>query len=316
MKRMTLPILAAMTTLSMAAFALPAMADTADAHTQTRYLTQTVGDVDVFYREAGAPDAPVLLLLHGFPSSSHQYRELIPQLANQYRVIAPDYPGFGSTVAPPRGQYDYTFDNLADTIDGFTDALALDRYAMYVFDYGAPVGFRLAVNNPEKVTAIISQNGNVYEEGLSDAWGTVKAYWNEDTPENRDALRGFLKVETTQWQYTAGAPKDRLHLISPDSIAHDQSNLDRDADIQLDLFKSYATNVAAYPEWQAYLREHQPPLLALWAKNDPFFPPAGAEAFKRDVPNATVEFVDAGHFPLETHLPEITTSIRRFLGAL
>lgn len=314
MNRVTLPMFAAATMLSAAIFPTSTLAETRQQ--QTRYQTQTVGDVDVFYREAGAPDAPVLLLLHGFPSSSHQYRELIPLLADDYRVIAPDYPGFGSTTAPPRGEYEYSFDNLSKTIDGFTDALKLESYAMYVFDYGAPIGFRLATEHPERITAIISQNGNTYEEGLSDAWAPIKAFWADSSDANRDALRGLLKYETTKWQYTAGASEDRQHLISPDSAAHDQAILDRDADIQLDLFESYATNVAAYPEWQAYLKENQPPVLAIWGKNDPFFPPAGAEAFKRDVPNAVVEFVDAGHFPLETHLTEIASSIKAFLKTL
>lgn len=314
MKKFALPIVAAAAALSAATFPITSTADTTTM--QTSYHTQTVGDVEVFYREAGAPDAPVLLLLHGFPSSSHQYRELIPLLADKYRVIAPDYPGFGNTVAPARGEYEYSFDNLAKTIGGFTDALNLDSYAMYVFDYGAPVGFRLALENPERINAIISQNGNAYKEGLSDAWAPFFALWDDSTEANRDALRGLLTVETTQWQYTTGAPEDRQHLISPDSIAHDQAILDRDAEIQLDLFESYGTNVAAYPQWQAYLKENQPPVLAIWGKNDPFFPAPGAEAFKRDVPNAIVEFVDAGHFPLETHLPEIASRIKSFLGVL
>lgn len=296
--------------------ALLANAETPNLTEQTTYHTVQVDNVDVFYRAAGAPDAPVLLLLHGFPSSSHQYRELMPMLSDKYRVISPDYPGFGNTKAPGRDAYEYTFDNLATTIEGFTEVLKLDRYALYVFDYGAPVGFRIAANNPEKVTAIITQNGNAYEEGLSNAWGPIKAYWNDGSDENRNALRQFLHVDTTTWQYYEGAPADRVHMISPDSIAHDQAILDRDAEIQLDLFKSYASNVASYPEWQQYLRENQPPVLAVWAKNDPFFAPAGAEAFKRDVPETRVEYVDAGHFPLETHAAEIARSIRNFLGDL
>ena len=283
---------------------------------ETTYHTVQVGEVEVFYRAAGEANAPVLILLHGFPSSSHQYRELIPLLANKFRVIAPDYPGFGNTVAPGKDHYDYTFDNLANTMQGFTEALNLNAFSLYVFDYGAPIGFRMALANPEKVTAIISQNGNVYEEGLSDAWAPVKAYWNDASLQNRNALRGLLKYETTRWQYITGAPTDRLQRISPDSIAHDQSNLDRNPEIQLDLFQSYASNVAAYPEWQAYLRENTPPLLALWGKNDPFFLPAGAHAFKRDVPHAIVEFVDAGHFPLETHLVEIAERIHSFLESI
>lgn len=314
MKRFVLPLVAA-ASLLLSLTSAP-IAAAGDKMMQTSYHTQTVGDVEVFYREAGPKDAPVLLLLHGFPSSSHQYRELIPLLADKYRVIAPDYPGFGSTVAPPRGEYEYTFDNLAKTIDGFTEALKLDKFSMYVFDYGAPVGFRIAASNPEKVTAIITQNGNAYEEGLSDAWGPFFEYWKNDTKENRDALRGLLKVETTQWQYTQGTPEDRIHLISPDSVAHDQAIIDRDHEIQLDLFQNYGTNVAAYPKWQAYMKKHQPPVLAIWGKNDPFFPAPGAEAFKRDVPNAKIEFVDAGHFPLETHLGEIADHMRDFLGKL
>lgn len=318
MKILTRPLLAAASVLSLVtlSYSVSAKASGDALDLQTRYLTQQVGDVNVFYREAGNKDAPVLLLLHGFPSSSHKYRELMPLLADKYRVIAPDYPGFGSTIAPPRGQYEYSFDKLATTIEGFTEALKLDQFAMYVFDYGAPIGFRIAAANPEKVTAIISQNGNVYEEGFSEAVAPLKAYWADGSQKNRDALRGLLKLESTQWQYSAGVPKERAHLVSPDSIAHDQAILDRDAEIQLDLFKSYATNAAAYPIWQEYLQKHQPPLLALWAKNDPFFIPPGAEAFKRDLPDAVVKFLDTGHFALETHLAEIANQIRAFLGGL
>jgi len=281
---------------------------------QTTYHTQTINNVEVFYREAGASDAPVLLMLHGFPSSSHQFRNIIPQLADKFRVIAPDLPGFGSTVAPSRAEFNYTFDNLANTIDAFTEALGLNRFAIFVFDYGAPVGFRIAVRHPERIVAIITQNGNGYEEGLTDAWGPIRAYWENDTQENRDALRGLLARETTKWQYTEGVPEDRKDLIGPDPIHHDQAILDRDAEIQLDLFHSYKTNVASYPEWQAYLREYQPPVLAIWGKNDPFFGPAGAEAFKKDVPGAEIELLDTGHFALETHGVEVAERIRSFLG--
>ena len=305
---------AAIATAASLLFATMSHAET--SHTQTTYHTETVGDVEVFYRQAGAADAPVLLLLHGFPSSSHQYRELIPLLADKYRVIAPDYPGFGNTVAPPRGEFEYTFDNLASTIQGLTDNLALEQYAMYVFDYGAPIGFRLATANPEKVTAIISQNGNAYEEGLSAGFDPVKAYWANDTQENRDALRTFLARETTVWQYTTGVPEELLNRISPDSINHDQANIDRDAEIQLDLFKSYESNVNAYPDWQAYLRKYQPPVLAIWGKHDPFFIPAGAEAFQKDTPNAVVELINTGHWALETHLDEIATRIDSFLSSV
>ena len=280
---------------------------------QVTYRTQRVDDVDVFYREAGDPDAPVLLLLHGFPSSSHQFRTLMPLLADSYRVIAPDLPGFGSTKAPERADYAYTFENLANTIDGFVDALGLTRFALFVFDYGAPVGFRLAARHPDRVTAIISQNGNAYDEGLTDGWNPIRAYWDAATDENRNALRALLARETTEWQYYEGAPESRKAQISPDSINHDQAILDRDAEIQLDLFGDYQTNVAAYPEWQAYLRTHQPPVLAIWGKNDPFFAPAGAEAFKRDVPDAEVALLDAGHFALETHVVEVAERMRSFL---
>lgn len=282
----------------------------------TAYRTQTVDNVEVFYREAGPADAPVILLLHGFPSSSHMFRNLMPQLADQYRVIAPDLPGFGATVAPPRGEYDYTFDNLAQTIDEFTAAIGLEKFAIYVFDYGAPVGFRLATAHPERISAIITQNGNAYAEGLTEGWNSIRAYWENDTQENRDALRSLLTRQTTEFQYTHGASEDRKHTISPDGINHDQAILDRDAEIQLDLFGNYQTNVAAYPQWQEYLRTHQPPVLAVWGKNDPFFGPAGAEAFKRDVPQAQVELLDAGHFTLETHSTEVADRMREFLSSI
>lgn len=288
------------------------------AHTQieTAYRTQSVGELEIFYREAGPADAPVVLLLHGYPSSSHMYRDLIWRLADRYRVIAPDLPGFGSTKAPPRGEYDYSFANLAVAMEGFTEALGLDRYALYVFDYGAPTGFRLAVKHPERVTAIISQNGNAYEEGLLPAWGAIRTYWENPTQENRDALRVLQTIETTTWQYTAGVPDDLLHLVGPDGIAHDQSILDRaeGAEIQLDLQGDYKSNVALYPEWQAYFREYQPPLLAIWGENDPFFGPDGARAFSRDIEDAEIHFVDSGHFALETHAPEIAAKMRDFLA--
>lgn len=285
---------------------------------KTTYHTQAVNDVEVFYREAGSVDAPVLLLLHGFPSSSHMFRNLIPRLADKYRVIAPDFPGFGSTVAPARGSYSYTFDQLAKTISDFTEALSLDRFAVYVFDYGAPVGFRIASRHPERITAIITQNGNAYEEGLTDGWKPIQAYWENPTEENRNALRQLLAPETTRWQYTQGVPESLQDRVSPDGIAHDQAILDRDGsdEIQLDLFGNYKTNVALYPAWQEYLRTNQPPLLAIWGKNDPFFGPAGAEAFKRDLPNAKVQLLDAGHFTLETHVTEVAEQIRNFLGDL
>jgi pimeloyl-ACP methyl ester carboxylesterase len=273
-----------------------------------------MGDHRVFYREAGKPENPALLLLHGFPTSSHMFRDLIPLLADRYHVVAPDFPGFGNTVSPPRGQFDYTFDNLAQVIGNFVEAIGLHRYALYVFDYGAPTGFRLAVKNPDRVTAIISQNGNAYEEGLSDGWNPIRAYWQDASHANREALRQFLKPETTVWQYTHGVPD--VSVVSPDGYSLDDFYLGRPgaADIQLDLFGDYKSNVRLYPAFQQYFRTHRPPMLAIWGRNDPFFLPAGAEAYKRDVPDAEVRFLDTGHFALETHVAEIGTAMRDFLG--
>lgn len=285
----------------------------AQASTKISYRRQAVGEVDVFFREAGPVDAPVILLLHGFPTSSHMFRDLIPHLAQKYRVIAPDLPGFGQTKAPPRGRFAYTFDNLAKTIDGFTQALGLTRYALYVFDYGAPTGFRLAAAHPERVTAIITQNGNAYLEGLSDGWTPLKAYWANPSPANREALRAMLTPEMTRTQYVAGSDET---LVSPDGYMLDIAYLARPGqdEIQLDLFADYRTNVALYPAWQAYFRQHRPPILAAWGRNDIFFLPPGAEAFKRDQPEAEVLFFEAGHFALETHSAEIGALIVDFLG--
>lgn len=285
----------------------------AQASTKISYRRQAVGEVDVFFREAGPVDAPVILLLHGFPTSSHMFRDLIPHLAQKYRVIAPDLPGFGQTKAPPRGRFAYTFDNLAKTIDGFTQALGLTRYALYVFDYGAPTGFRLAAAHPERVTAIITQNGNAYLEGLSDGWTPLKAYWANPSPANREALRAMLTPEMTRTQYVAGSDET---LVSPDGYMLDIAYLARPGqdEIQLDLFADYRTNVALYPAWQAYFRQHRPPILAAWGRNDIFFLPPGAEAFKRDQPEAEVRFFEAGHFALETHSAEIGALIVDFLG--
>jgi pimeloyl-ACP methyl ester carboxylesterase len=278
------------------------------------YQTVTVGEVEVFYREAGPADAPVVLLLHGFPTSSHMFRDLIPELAGHYRVIAPDLPGFGNTVTPPRGKFDYTFDNLARVIDGFTEALGLARYALYVFDYGAPTGFRLALAHPERVTAIVSQNGNAYLEGLSDAWGPWQTYWREPTPAHREACRESLFPATIRdWQYLTGTD---ARLVSPDGYTLDIAYTTRPGaeEIQLDLILDYRSNVALYPKFQDYFRTHRPPLLAIWGKNDPAFIPPGAEAYKRDIPDAEVRFLDTGHFALETHAAEIGAAMRDFLG--
>jgi len=272
--------------------------------------------VEVFYRAAGDPRAPVVLLLHGFPASSFMFRELIPRLADQFRVIAPDLPGFGFTEVPERRKYAYSFDALASTIEAFTDALDLKRYAIYVFDYGAPTGFRLAMRRPERVTAIVSQNGNAYEEGLGDAWAPIRKYWSEPSAANRDVIRqNILNFEGTRWQYTHGASNPAG--VAPESYTLDAALLERpgNKEIQLDLFLDYASNVKLYPKFQEYFRKSKPPLLAIWGKNDPFFIPAGAEAFRKDIPNAEVRFLDTGHFAIETHPVEIAAAMKDFLEA-
>jgi pimeloyl-ACP methyl ester carboxylesterase len=269
--------------------------------------------INIFYREAGPPDAPVVLLLHGFPTSSFQFRELIPRLADQYRVIAPDLPGFGFTEVPVQRDYKYTFDALAQTIQAFTDALQLKRYALYVFDYGAPTGFRLAMVHPERVTAIVSQNGNAYEEGLGDAWAPIRRYWGEPSLENRQAIRQGLNLEGMRREYASGIPHPEL--IAPEGYTLDAALLARpgNVDIQLDLFLDYANNVRLYPKFQEYFRKSKPPLLAIWGRYDPYFIPPGAEAFRRDIPSATVQFLDTGHFALETHVEEIAEAMKNFL---
>jgi pimeloyl-ACP methyl ester carboxylesterase len=243
------------------------------------------------------------------------FRELIPRLADQFRVIAPDLPGFGFTEVPDKRKYTYTFDALAHTIEAFTDALGLDRYAIYVFDYGAPTGFRLAMDRPERVTAIVSQNGNAYEDGLGDAWGPIRKYWAEPTEENREVLRqNILTLEATRWQYTHGVAHPEA--VAPESYTLDTALLDRpgNKEIQLDLFLDYASNVKLYPGFHDYFRKSKPPLLAIWGKNDPFFTPAGAEAFQRDLPDAKIQFLDTGHFALETHVVEIAAAMKEFLA--
>jgi pimeloyl-ACP methyl ester carboxylesterase len=285
-------------------------------HTTTHQRVAVDG-LELFYREAGPADAPVLLLLHGYPSSSHMFRDLIPLLSDRYRVIAPDLPGFGQSAMPSRDEFSYTFDHLAAVIGRFTEVLGLKRFAIYVFDYGSPVGLRLAARFPERITAIVSQNGNAYVEGLSEGWSPIQKYWREPTSENRDGVRQMLAPETTQWQYTHGTPDPTR--VSPDGYTLDNHYLAREGadEIQLDLFLDYASNVAMYPDFHAYFRKHQPPLLAVWGRNDPFFLPAGAEAFKRDNPNAQVRFFDTGHFALETHADEIAAAMRDFLeGAI
>src|ERR1700728_1980432 len=271
--------------------------------------------VNVFYRAAGDPGAPVVLLLHGFPTSSFMFRELIPRLADKLRVIAPDLPGFGFTEVPENRKYTYSFDALARTIEAFTEALGLNRYAIYVFDYGAPTGLRLAMAHPERVSAIVSQNGNAYEEGLGDAWAPIRKYWAEPTAENREVIRqAILNLEGTRWQYTHGVANPES--VPPESYTLDTALLERpgNKEIQLDLFLDYASNVKLYPRFQEYFRKSQPPLLAIWGKNDPFFIPAGAEAFRKDISNAQVRFLDTGHFAIETHGVEIADAIREFLA--
>jgi pimeloyl-ACP methyl ester carboxylesterase len=282
--------------------------------TKVAYRRIMAGGLEIFYREAGRPNAPVILLLHGFPTAGHLFRNLIPQLADRFRLIAPDLLGFGQSAMPIDGRFKYTFENLAWTMGRFTEALKLERFAIYIFEYGAPVGLRLALEFPERIAAIISQNGNAYEEGLSDGWSPVRAYWTDASEANRNALRTFLSPATTIWQYTHGVPD--TSLVSPDGYSLDNFYLTRPGadEIQLDLLGDYKSNIALYPEFQAYFRRHKPPLLAVWGKNDPFFLPAGAEAFKRDIPDAEVRFLDTGHFALETHYDEIVMAIREFFA--
>ena len=280
-------------------------------------ITYRKADVDglkVFYREAGPLDAPALLLLHGFPSASHMFRDLIPLLADRFHIVAPDLPGFGQSDMPARARFAYTFDRLAGVIDRFTEIVGLETFALYVFDYGAPTGLRIAAKHPERIAAIISQNGNAYEEGLSEGWNPIRAYWQEPSPANREALRGLLTPIKTRWQYTHGVADGTA--ISPDGQSLDNFYLARPGadEVQLDLFGDYKSNVALYPTFQKYFRTHKPPFLAAWGRNDPFFLPAGAEAFKRDMPDAIVRFFDTGHFALETHAAEIAAAIREFLA--
>ena len=281
--------------------------------TAIHYRHKQVGDVKVFYREAGEPGSPVLLMLHGFAGSSFMFRDLMPQLADRYHLIAPDLPAFGFTESPERGEYAYTFSQLAETIDQFTAALELETYALMVHDYGAPVGWRLALRHPERVTAIISQNGNAYEEGLGDAWAPIQKYWREPTSENRSALSAFPTPAAIKWQYLEGVADPSL--VSPDGYSLEGMRVIQpgNAEIQLDLLLDYASNVAMYPLFQQFFREYQPPLLAVWGEHDPFFMPAGAEAWKRDLPNAEIKFYNTGHFALETHANEIGADVRHFL---
>lgn len=282
---------------------------------KVHHSTVKVGDIEIFYREAGPKEAPAILLLHGFPTSSQMFRDLIPELADKYRVIAPDYPGFGQSSMPTRDEFKYTFDNLAEVIGKFIDKVGLKKYSLYVQDYGAPVGYRLAAKEPERVSTIVVQNGNAYDEGLdNEFWKPIKAYWKDpNSRDKREALRGLLSYEATKWQYTHGV-KD-VSLVSPDGPAHDQFLLERDGnkEIQLDLFLSYGSNPPLYPKWQEYFRKHQPPVLIVWGKHDQIFPPAGAEPYKRDLKTIEYHLLDAGHFALETNGAEIAKLMRNFL---
>ncbi len=281
---------------------------------RTQHKTVTVQGLDIFYREAGPKDAPTILLLHGFPTSSQMFRNLIPALADKFHVVAPDYPGFGNSTMPPVEDFDYSFDNLANVIDGFTRELGLERYSLYVMDYGAPVGFRLAAKHPERVQALIVQNGNAYEEGLGDFWKPFRAYWQDRSAENAKPLQGFLNLEATRWQYTHGTRNPEA--ISPDTWIVDQYFQDRPGNkaIQMQLFYDYGSNPPLYPQWQAYFRRHQPPTLVVWGKNDQIFPAAGAHPYKRDLENIEVHLLDTGHFALEEDGDVIADLIRRFLS--
>ena len=282
-------------------------------HTSLRRVT--ADGISIFYREAGSADRPVVLLLHGFPTSSFQFRELIPRLADKYRVIAPDLPGFGFTEVPAERNYTYTFDSLAKSIEAFTDALALQRYALYIFDFGAPTGLRLAVSRPERVTAIFSQNGNAYEEGLGETWAPIKQYWNNETVENREMVRKLLGADGIRFQYFHGVPNPER--IAPESYTLDTALIARpgNMEIQLDLHLDYRNNIPAYPKFHEYFRQYRPPFMAIWGKNDPFFIPAGAEAYKKDLPSASIRFVDSGHFALETHVEEIAEGMRELFDS-
>ena len=279
----------------------------------THHRTRVVDGIKLFYREAGPADAPAVVLLHGFPTSSHMFRNLIPLLADRYRVIAPDYPGYGQSDSPDRAGFAYTFDRFAELVDGLLEGIGVRRYAIYVMDYGAPVGWRLALKDPSRISAVIVQNGNAYEEGLTDFWKPIKAYWADDSQARREALHTLVTLETTKFQYTDGVAD--LCRISPDNWVHDQALLDRpgNIEIQMDLFYDYRTNLALYPHVQAWLRRHRPPTLIVWGKNDKIFPPEGAHPYKRDLPDVEFHLLDTGHFALEDKLDEMAPLIRDFL---
>jgi pimeloyl-ACP methyl ester carboxylesterase len=280
-----------------------------------RHRTIKIGGVDLFYREAGPADAPPLLLLHGFPSSSFMFRDLLARLSDRFRLVAPDYPGFGHSALPPRAAFEPSFASYARLVGAFADAVALDRFALYVHDYGAPIGFRLALAEPQRIRALVVQNGNAYEEGLGPAFDALKAHWRAPSAESRERLRAFLTAEGIKFQYAAGLPPELSERLSPDAFTLDWALMNRPEriDLNLDLFGDYASNVALYPEFQAYFREARPPALILWGRRDPFFAEAGATAFLRDLPEAELHLLDAGHFALETHAAEAAALIRTFL---
>lgn len=285
----------------------------AENSNQTQYMTVTVDDLDIFYREAGPKNAPAIILLHGFPTSSHMFRNLITELSDRFHLIAPDYPGFGNSSKPGVEKFDYTFDRLAEVMEGFIDKLELKRYSLYVMDYGAPVGFRIAARHPERVTSLIVQNGNAYTEGLREFWDPIRTYWKNRTIENAQPLAGFISPEGVKWQYTHGVRNKAV--ISPDNWKNDLHHLAQEgnADIQLALFYDYQNNIPLYPEWQAYFREHQPPMLIVWGKNDFIFPAEGAHPYKRDLKNLEFHLLDTGHFALEEDGLLISELIRKFI---
>ncbi len=287
--------------------------------TDARYRHMEIQGIDIAYREAGNPSKPTILLLHGFPTSSHMYRELIPQLAENYHVIAPDYPGFGASAMPALNEFEYTFANYANVVDELLQRKGINKYAMYLMDYGAPVGFRLFTKHPKRVTGFVIQNGNAYEEGLEAFWDPIKAYWATPNMENKEGLRSaLLTMDATKWQWTHGIPEDKLELVSPDNWHHDQYLLDRpgNKDIQLAMFLSYGTNVIEYPKWQELFRKHQPQTLIVWGKGDYIFPPTGAHPYERDLENVEKYIIDTGHFALETHLDFISQRIQSFMARL
>lgn len=311
MKRLVLPLLSFFVALTVASNVL---AGHPARSTQTAYRTVEVEGLQIFYREAGDRSKPTLLLLHGFPTSSHMFRNLIPKLAENYHVVAPDYPGFGSSSAPAADQFEYTFDNLAEVVDQFTEKMELEQYSLYLMDYGAPIGFRLATAHPERIQSLVIQNGNAYDEGIdNDFWQPIKKYWKQRNKVNGDALRSLLTMEATQWQYTHGV-RD-TSMISPDTWGHVQPLLDRpgNQEIQLALFHSYGSNPPLYPQWQEYLRKHQPPTLIVWGKNDAIFPAAGATPYRRDLPKVEMHLLDTGHFALEEDGDLIAEMMQDFL---